>query len=183
MSLRLITALTSTPVSLAEAKAWLRVETDAENSLITALIEAATGMIEQVTGLAIVAQTWELVLDSFADSILLPKGPVTGVTSVKYIDPDSVEQTLGASNYALDAVSEPQWLVRAADASWPAIASGVNTVTIRFTAEVTRAADLASLKTAILMLVAHWHGNREAAGDGIPPGVSALLVNHRRYAF
>jgi len=183
MSLRLITAPTSTPVSVAEVKAWLRVDGTDEDSLITALIEAATGMIEQITGLAIMAQTWELVLDSFADSILLPKGPVTGITSVSYYDPDSALQTLGSSNYALDAVSSPQWLVRAADASWPAIASGVNNVIIRFTAAVTVAADLASLKTAILMLVAHWHGNREAAGDGIPPGVSALLVNHRRYAF
>ena len=183
MSLRLITAPASTPVSLAEAKAWLRVDDAAENDLITALIAAATGMIEQITGLAIMEQTWELVLDSFADSILLPKGPVSAITWVKYIDPDSVEQTLGASNYALDAVSDPQWLVRAADASWPAIASGINNVTIRFTAGVSVAADLASLKTAILMLVAHWHGNREAAGDGIPPGVAALLVNHRRYAF
>lgn len=183
MSLRLITAPTSTPVSPAEAKAWLRVETDAENSLITALIEAATSMVEQITGLAIVSQTWELVLDSFADSILLPKGPVTAISSVSYYDPASALQTVASTDYALDAASVPQWLVLAADASWPAIASGVNNVIIRFVAAVTVAADLASLKTAILMLVAHWYGNREAAGGDVPPGVTALLVNHRRYAF
>jgi len=182
MSLRLITAPTTQPVTTAEAKAWARIDTADDDAVVDSLIAATTRHIERITGIGIMTQTWEQVLDSFpADgSILLTRGPVTAITSVKYYDADSVLQTIDPANYVLDAAADPQWLVRASSYSWPAVASGINNVEIRFTCAVA-AADLADLKTAILMLVAFWYRDREAMGS-IPDGVLALIANHRRFA-
>ena len=41
------------PITLAEAKAFLRVTDDAEDGLVQLLIDAATGRVEAATGLAL----------------------------------------------------------------------------------------------------------------------------------
>ena len=46
------------PVSLAEATAHLRVETDDENDLISSLIVNARQQVEAATGLALITQGW-----------------------------------------------------------------------------------------------------------------------------
>ena len=63
MSLKLVTAASTYPVTLAEAKLHLRVDSTDEDTLITALITAATEMCEQKTGRAIMQQTWDVTLD------------------------------------------------------------------------------------------------------------------------
>lgn len=182
MSLRLVTPAVGFPATLAEAKAHCRVLHDAEDSLIEAYLAAATDYVEQFTGRSILSQTWELVLDDFCDAIRLPKGPVSSITSVKYFDVDSTEQTVPTGDYALDLVSIPQWLVRASTAAWPTVADGVNNVTIRFVAGAATAP--ASIKLAVLMLVGNWYLNREAVNVGnitseMPLGVAALIKPFR----
>ena len=53
------------PVSLAEAKAFLRLDSDAEDGLLATLIAAARLHIESVSGKALLRQTWRLVLDDW----------------------------------------------------------------------------------------------------------------------
>src|SRR5690348_5785828 len=50
------------PVSLAEAKAFARVDGSDEDALVSALIAAARLHVESLTGRALVTQTWRLVL-------------------------------------------------------------------------------------------------------------------------
>jgi uncharacterized phiE125 gp8 family phage protein len=184
MGLKLITAPTDTPVTLAEAKAQCRVEDDSEDTLMTGLIAAATDYVEQYTGRAIMAQTWELTFDEFADSIALPKGPVTSVTSVNYYDINGDVQTLAASNYTVDLVSDPQWVVKNSDASWPDTVDSINTVVIRFVCGY--AVVPPSIKHAILLLISQWFDNRAAVTDkamiAVPNAVEALLTNYRSFA-
>lgn len=188
MGLRMVTAPESFPVTIEEARARCRVIGSDEDETLTGLIAAATAFVESYTGRSIMPQTWELVLDAFDDSILIPRGPVTGIVSVTYFDVDEAEQTLPASAYALDDVADPQWLVRAADASWPAVAQGVNNVIIRFTAGYAEdAAELALVKQAVLMLIVQWFDNPSAvlAGSIVAPmpfAVDALLTNVRSFS-
>tara|TARA_R110000782_G_scaffold167129_10_gene259363 strand:+ start:3535 stop:4098 length:564 start_codon:yes stop_codon:yes gene_type:complete len=185
MSLRLITAPATMPVSLAEVKANSRIDVDNsdEDTFLSGLIAAATDHVENYTGRALVSQTWELVLDAFSPSILLPKGPVTSIVSVKYFDPDEAEQTVSPANYALDDVADPQWLVRASNYSWPAVADGINNVTIRFICGYATVPP--AIKHAILLLVDHWDQNRSATSDKpvstVPHAVDDLLVNYRSF--
>lgn len=48
------------PVSLAEAKGFLKVDDTAEDGLITTLIGAARLHVEGVTGRALLAQSWRV---------------------------------------------------------------------------------------------------------------------------
>jgi uncharacterized phiE125 gp8 family phage protein len=184
MGMKLITAPTDTPVTLAEAKAQCRVEDDSEDTLMTGLISAATEYVEQYTARAIMPQTWELSLDGFEDSMALTKGPVTSVTSVKYYDLNGDIQTLDPLNYTLDLISDPQWVVKNNDASWPATVDSINVVTIRFVAGY--ATVPAPIKHAILLLISQWFDNRAAVTDkamiAVPNAVEALLTNYRSFA-
>jgi len=193
MSLRLITAPTDYPVTLDEAKAQTRVDGTADDAALNLYIAAATDYVEQYTGRAIMPQTWELVLDTFSDAIQLSKGPVTVISSVSYYDTDGVIQTVSSSNYAADLASDPQWLVRASDYTWPTVAYGINNVIIRFVAGYATVPP--SIKHAILLLISQWFDERSslsamarpaAAGGDIPElphAVSALLTNYRSFAF
>lgn len=184
MSLRLVTPPDGFPVTAAEAKAACRVLHDDEDGYFDLLIAAATDHVERFTGRAILPQTWEMVLDAFSDAILIPRGPVTEIEAISYFDSDEAEQTVSTSTYVLDDVSDPQWVVRGSAYSWPVVADGVNNVTIRFVAGYETMP--AALKQAILLLVAHWYRNREAASDKamaeMPHSVEALLVNFRSFA-
>lgn len=185
MGLTLITAATAYPVTLAEAKAHCRVDDSADDTTVQILLQAATDHIERYAGRAIMTQTWELTLDAFSDTIMLPKGPVQSITSVKYFDTAGAEQTVSAANYTLDAASDPQWLVKAADYSWPATLDGVNMVKVRFVAGEETAPDVVRL--AALLLIGQWYDNRAAASEraltAMPNAVDALLANYRSYSF
>jgi uncharacterized phiE125 gp8 family phage protein len=175
MSLRLITGPVGYPISLSEAKAHCRIDGSSDDDLLTAYIAAATSHIEQIIGKAILSQTWEMLLDDFSDAMPIPKGPVASVTSIKYYDTDSALQTLDTTVYSLDLTSEPQWVVRAEDESWPEVAEGVNNVIIRFVAGYTTTPP--ELKLALMLTVGYFYDHR-STGD-IPDIVMSLLTNFR----
>ena len=77
------------PVTLAEAKAFLRLTGTSEDELVAGLIRAAREDVERSTGLALIAQTWRLVLDALPsdDAVCLMRGPVQAVLSVTAYGP------------------------------------------------------------------------------------------------
>lgn len=180
MALRLITAPATTGVTLAEAKANGRIDYSDEDTLIGALIVAATARAERMTGLAFEPQTWEESLTGFpCDEITLGIGPLVSVTSVKYDDANGDEQTLSASDYVVDAASVEGRIFPVS--TWPATIDRVNSVRIRFVAGLGTPSDV---KQAILLIVEHWNEHRsEASPDNIrsiPLASEALLGLHRR---
>lgn len=179
MSLRLITAPATYPVTRTEAKLHCRIDGTDEDALVDSYLAAATSFVENYTGRALISQTWEAVYDDFSDSMLLAKGPVQSITYVKYFDTSDAEQTLATDQYVLDNVSDPAWVVKAEDATYPDVADGVNNVIIRFVAGYSTLP--AEIKAAIMLLVSGWYDNR-STGD-IAPTVHALLSNHRSFAF
>jgi hypothetical protein len=86
MALKLITAPIAEPLTLAEAKAHLRVDESDDDALIEALIVAARQGAEHITQRALMPQTWELALDQFESEIRLPKAPLASVIGVKYVE-------------------------------------------------------------------------------------------------
>src|SRR5262245_57253066 len=137
MAVKLITAPADPVLTLAQAKAHLRVDHNDEDDLITALVLAATANVETFTGRALIDQTWELVLDSFPDDtnlfeIEIPKPPLIEVVRIAYDDELGDEQVMAAADYFVDNASEPGWVVPASDSLWPATLDAINTVRIRF---------------------------------------------------
>jgi uncharacterized phiE125 gp8 family phage protein len=134
MSLRLITPPSGYPVTATEVKENSRWDGTDLDGIINTHIATATALVQKYAGRAIKPQTWELVLDAFSDSIMLPLGPVTSITSITYYDTDEVLQTLATDQYVLDNVADPAWIVRPTDVTYPGVADGVNNVIIRFLA-------------------------------------------------
>lgn len=192
MSVKLITAPAAEPVTLAEAKAQCRVDIDTDDTLIGNLIVAAREYCEMHDWRVFMPQTWELYLDAWpsTNAIEIPKSPLQSVTFFQYTDEDGNTATLASSQYLVDTVSDPGWLMLKSAYSWPSVTlQDVNGIAIRFVAGYASAADVPRrAKQAMLLLVGHWYENRENSTVGtvnrsIEFGVKALLDINRRMRF
>lgn len=176
MALKLITPPASEPVSLAEAKAYLRIDTNDEDALISGLITAAREYCELFQNRAYLTQTWELSFDCFPPMpIKLPRPPLVSVESVKVIDTTGAETTLDPSDYIVDTDSEPGRIAFAYGKCWPSVTlQPVNAVKIRYTAGYDDAKKVPqSVKQAMLIYIAHRYENPDT--DDVPEVVRTLL--------
>lgn len=150
------------PVSLADAKAWCRIDGDDEDGVVTATIAAARAHLEAMTGRALVTQDWRLTVNCPTSLLLsLPVAPVRTVTAATG-DGDAIGVTLQG-----DAVLLP--------------ATAYETVSIDYSAGYGAAADVpADLKQALLILVAYWFENRDAVMATVPAGFERLIAGYRR---
>ena len=75
----------SEPITLAQAKNYLKVDFDDDNDLITSLIASARVRLEKYAGVAMSARTLQVVayVDEFIE---LPYAPLNNITKVKYWD-------------------------------------------------------------------------------------------------
>ena len=106
------------------------------------------------------------------------------MTSIKYLDSAGVQQTLAATEYTLDELSEPGWIVPAYNVTWPDTYATINAVEVVYVAGYANAAAVPqSIKQWILLHVGHLYENREATMPGISitplPFVSGLLDGYR----
>lgn len=185
-NLRAVTPPSDTVVSLAKAKAHLRIDDDADNAYINGLIAAATATIDGPNGigLAMLTQTWRASFDGFQNGGLsLAMGPIQSIDSVTYTDASGVSQTL--SEYALDYDLDQWPVVIRPTSSWPSAALKKGSVKVTFTAGFGDDPDdvPADLIHAILFLIGHWFENREAVSDRplkeVPMAVESILSRHR----
>ena len=171
------------PVSLEEAKAHLRIDTEDEDELLAASIMAARLHVETATRRKLVAQRWRIYLDGWPKGriVRLPVAPLISVDAVTVYDADGEPVTVPETDYAADAVSTPPRL-SLSGAALPPVRRALNGIEIDVTAGYgPAAADVPSpLRQAILMLVAHWHEHRAAAGEHVqeltPFGFAALTA-------
>lgn len=177
MSLQLTVPPAEEPVSLAEARAWLRVESgNDEDDLIGQLIVAARIRCEWHCGRAFVTQGWTLWLDGLGDGLVaLPLPPLAGVDSVTLYDTGDVATVLDASGYRVDAPGG-RVIFAAAHPGLRAVAG----IAIAFTAGYGDAAAVpADIKSAILQTVAWLYEHRGGDAMPVPDGALALLAPYR----
>lgn len=138
MTVRVVSEPTAEPITLAEAKAHLVIDSDvtADDTYISALITMAREYAESLTRRAYVQRTLELLAPSFACyEFELPQPPLQSVTHVKYLDSDGVLQTVSSSDYQVNIYREPGVLKPAYLESWPSLIRGdYNAVQIRYIA-------------------------------------------------
>lgn len=163
MALTKITEPTVEPVTLAEAKAHLRVDASDEDAYITTLVKVARAAAEARLQRTLMQSTWRLLIDFFPDAIKLPMPRVQSVTSVQYVDPAGALQTLAAANYTVDSASEPGWIVPAWDLDWPETRAQVNAVSVVYTAGYGTDPTLVpvEIRQWILLAVGDLYANRE----------------------
>ena len=187
--LRLKTAPTLTPVSVAEAKTHLRIDSSftADDDYITTLISVATSAAENYTNLALMEQSWYLDIDAFPDYFNLLKGTLRQLTvnSITYSDADNASQTLAASNYFGDGSIKPARIYFAPDATIPSTYDKPNAVVVDFTLGFGAASQVpAPIKQAILLTIGRFYELRQDVVTGtiatvIPRTVEYLLNPYR----
>lgn len=178
------------PVSLAEAKAQLRILPDFtdDDALVMALVATGRRLVERRLGITLLATQYRATfadpLDllsnrhesnwwGWSDTLELPHGPllVGGSYSVT-VTAGGV--TVPTSGYVVDADSRPGRIRLAS----PGTASAY--VVTYWAGQATAAAVPPTLKTAILLLVGHLWAHREATVEGsvseLPYGVEMLLA-------
>lgn len=179
------------PLSTAEAKNHLRVDTADDDILIDALIKAARERVEDLSHRALITQTWRYSLDAWpeGDVILLPRPPLVSVSQIQYLDTAGSPTTWASSNYIVDTDSEPGRVVLAYGISWPT-ETLYPSAPIQITYDAGYGAAGSNvpqhLRQAILLLVGHWYENREATVGGaiireVPLAVESLILQDRAY--
>ena len=179
------------PVSLEEAKQHCRVDTNEDDTVITAFIEAAVTHLDGwsgVLGRCLINQGWRLSFTGWpaCRSIRLPFPDVSDAT-VKYFDVDNVERTVDASLF--ERVEDERGAViefRDGFASPAVFTDRAAAVTVEFIAGYGPAGgDVPqAIRTAISLMIAHWYNHREVAVEGqsseVPFGASLLIAPFRR---
>lgn len=175
----------SMPVTLAEAKAHLRVDHDDQDDLITAQIKAATAYLDGYAGIlgrALITQTWRQDLAGFAFRLTLPVSPVIAIVSVSYCDVGNVVQTLDAGVYDLFTDTRGAYLTLRPGQSWPATFRRADAVSITFIAGFGAAADVPEpIRKAILLIVQRLFDGADTEIDSaIERTVHALIAPYRK---
>lgn len=183
----LVTASSSTPISLAEAKEHLRVTTTGDNDYITELIKAAVERVEDLTGRKLMPQTWRTYYDEWpdSDSIELPYGPLIGVasTGIVYKDSEGSSTTLSSTMWDADTAAVPGRVCLDYNDDWP-------TVTLHNMNPISIDAEYGSTATSLIphqlihaakILIGHWYEHREPIITGaivsqVPMSVKALCA-------
>lgn len=194
-SYTLVTAPASEPVSVAEAKTFLRVDGTAEDDLITSLIKTARLACENHTRRAFISQTWRLTMDAFSDveeevalsgyivgprpgvvchqDIQLSRQPIQSITHIKTYSPDNTVSTVDADTYLLD--TDGGRIVLNEGYTWPTNLRDRAAVEITFLAGYGEVPE--DIRQAILLFVSSMYENRQCMD--MPEGSKTLLGPHR----
>lgn len=99
ISLRCADSSGAEPISLEEAKLYLRIDHDYEDSMLEVFISAARSAAEGKTGRIVKPSVWEWVVTGISDTVRFPIAPCSGVASVSVegvtVDPSLYQVTAG----------------------------------------------------------------------------------------
>jgi uncharacterized phiE125 gp8 family phage protein len=174
-------------VSLAQAKAHLRVEGDEDDELITDYLRAAQGAVERHTGQVLSPRVLRWTAAGFPRlpaPVRLWRTPVTGIVSVKYLDRDGTLTTIDADAWRWDETMGDA-LLPALAAEWPSDVSteaGMGAVRVEFEAGYEDGLVEPDLLAAVKLTVASMYLDREGGGvlkDGLSPGAMRFCGPHR----
>lgn len=207
MNLKLKTSPAEDPVTVTEAKDYLRVDGNLEDGRILTMIKAATLRLEAYCDQKFISQHWYQYMDCFpmaksndwwdgtregaisqlyspANNIELLLGPLRAVTAFNSYADDGVAVLFNSENYVLDTSGPYGRIALKISGVWPTtILRKVNGIEIDFEVGMsTNAAGLASdVKQSVLEYVAMLYENRGDEKTAIPVTAMALLEPHRRH--
>lgn len=195
-SVNLITPPVTEPISVLEARNHLRIMPDdaIPDEEIESIILVAREKIENEIHRALITQTWQAVYSAFpGDSscpIKLEFPPLQSIVSVKYIDPDEMEQTWDSGLYQVNDKSTPGFILPVSDESYPDTGDVINAVKIEFVAGYGEdGTDVPSpLRHAMKLIIGELYVRREEAVMGaaittVPLSVSNLISPYTIISF
>lgn len=160
------------PVSLSEAKAQCRVDSDADDAYIVSLIRMATNMVENLLETSLINSRWQASYDLFPVwAIILPRMPLAaGNITVTYRLGDGTTRVMTSANNDFQVDRNvmpgriyPQWAT-----SWPATRGDENSVVVSYPTGYGEdgSAIPPEAKHLILVLCAHLYDTRQPTAPG-----------------
>lgn len=181
MSLVTVQDPTEEPVSLERVKEHCGVDAPDHDALLRDYLAAARREVEAFTRRKLVTQVVEYRVSSLSAGVRLPLAPVQSVDAIDYLAQDGSTQSLAAGNWRLTGGASAPCVMPPVLSTWPVALHAPESVTIRLTAGYGGAADVpADLKVAVLLLAAHYYGNRgdDAQAPEMPPHAQSILQRH-----
>ena len=174
------------PLSLDEAKDYLRVEHADDDALITALIVSARSHVEAATRRALITQTWRHSRDAWPATgrmDALP-APLQALAGARVYDEDGVAQAIDLETFVVDAIAAPGVI---SFPPWSVPAPGRKHAGIELDLVVgygNAASDVPTpLRLAMRLLLSHWYENRgivaESSASPLPASVAELIAPYR----
>ena len=194
------------PVSLQEAKEYLRVDDSTDERIVRPFIETARRVAEEHLGRTLMTTTYSLFVDGYdelADPlwegtrtgpylnyyknyINLPKCPIQSVTSVSTFDDSDNETTMAASRYYVDNVREPSGIVLRQGETFPTALRVANAIKVVYVAGYSNAYAVPEpVRMGMLQHIAFLYehrGDMYEAASPMPPMIKnmyAPYVVHR----
>jgi uncharacterized phiE125 gp8 family phage protein len=186
MTSLLLTAPAVEPLSLDEARSFLRVEHYDDDDTIAALVAGARLHVEAQTRRALIAQGWRLSLDRWPDDgrLAVRPAPLRALTAARVYDEGGTAHAIDAQAFVLDLANSAL-----AFAPWalPVPGRSVAGIEIDVVCGYGEAANDVPepLRQAIRLLAAHWYENRGVVAPGaapaalLPAGAAALIAPYR----
>lgn len=178
--LDLVSAPATEPVTVAEAKTQLRIDTNNDDAYLATLITTARETAESYSGRAFITQTWKMWMDCWPDIdpnhygtayyINMPKSPLQSVTHIKTYSSDDTATTFSIDNYRVSTYSglfsKPGRISLINGNVWPAYTRDTDGIEIEFVCGYSsNESDIAqTIKNAILLEVAARYENRGDCG-------------------
>lgn len=180
------------PLTIEEARTWLRLDDKSEDPLIAALITAATQRAEESTRRALIDTN---LVDHFptwptTHTYTLAKATAHTLTSIQYFDTAGTLQTIHPDSYTFQTIDQGIGAITFLPSFKPPSLHPQRQLPIQahYTAGYgTTPKDIPeTLRTAVRFLLAHYYENRTPINIGnivnpIPETVTALLDQHRLY--
>lgn len=172
------------PLTLAEVKLHCRIDNDEEDTLLSDFIATAREYVEIWTERTYAERTFVTRFSRFplaGGEMLLPRCPLSSVTSITYFDASNASQTLSGGDYVVRTDTTPGSVEMADGESWPDTFIRGDAVTVTYKAGYpTVSVCPKRAKQAMKMLIGHWYENRESITVGVeakevPQAVTALL--------
>ncbi len=184
MAALLLTGPTVEPWTLAELKAFLRVEHDADDAVIASLLAAARSQVEALTRRALLLQSWRLSYDAWPRDgrIRLRLGPLRALTAAQVIDSSGAAQPIALDCFVVDVAEGVIAAVGSLPQPGRRVAGIALDVELGFGAAPSDVPEL--LRHAVRTLAAHWYDNRGLVAIGnsvamLPGSVAAMLASFR----
>jgi uncharacterized phiE125 gp8 family phage protein len=187
-SLVRVTAPATAPITLAEAKAQMKVESSDDDTIIQRLIDAAVNFVDAqgALGKAMITQTWGQWLSPNPGTVYLLLGPVQSVSAVKYYDVDGTLQTATLADFNVFGTPNRISVLPKSGKAWPVTQTRDDAIKIEYIIGYgsTSASVPETVRHALIMLVSNWYENRETELIGstsktLPFGFDDLIGTER----
>lgn len=164
------------PVSLTEARGWLRLGAAIDDAVVAQLVRAATNICEAFIGQWLIARTAVETVPVRAGAVRLSVRPVTAVDGVSLIAADGGEAVLAPGDYAVTiarggtarlAIARPGDAVQLRATYRAGMGAGANDVP-------------EAIRQGIVRMIQHLYDARDGGVAAPPAAVAALWQPWRR---